>query len=95
MSELLELVTLQAFGGLKNEINERLSNIEYNLLNSVEYSFDTYEIYTVPIRKEDIHIFEMNFKPMLDQKCEINRYNFLEEKKKRWEQFSNKNKFDF
>ena len=81
MSELLELVTLQAFGGLKNEINERLSNIEYNLLNSVEYSFDTYEIYTVPIRKEDIHIFEMNFKPMLDQKCEINRYNFLEEKK--------------
>ena len=50
MSELLELVTLQAFGGLKNEINERLSNIEYNLLNSVEYSFDTYEIYTVPIQ---------------------------------------------
>ena len=81
MSELLELVTLQAFGGLKNEINERLSNIEYNLLNSVEYSFDTYEIYTVPIRKEDIHIFELNFKPMLDQKSEIDRYNFLEEKR--------------
>lgn len=81
MPELFELVTLHTFGELKNEINERLSNIEYNLLNSVEYSFDTYEIYTVPIREEDIHIFELNFKPILDQKYEINKYNFLEEKR--------------
>ena len=54
-----------------------------NVLNSIEYGFDSYDIYTVPIEKSEINIFENYFYPMilkdLDEKELLDSDNFLED----------------
>ena len=80
--QILELVTLHTFREIKNELDTRLFNVANNVLNSIEYSFDSYDIYTVPIEKSEINIFENYFYPMilkdLGEKELLDSNNFLE-----------------
>lgn len=81
--QTLELVTLHTFREIKNELDTRLFNVANNVLNSIEYGFDSYDIYTVPIEKSEINIFENYFYPMilkdLDEKELLDSNNFLED----------------
>ena len=54
----MKITALTTFNNIRNEYMEKLSNIKNDILNSIEYNFKEYNIYTVPVRREDLKIYE-------------------------------------
>lgn len=95
---LIEMVTAATFAGIENEYTEKLFNIKNNILNSIEYGFKEYNIYAVPVRREDLKIYEGYLYPMsldyMKKSDLLNKEMFLKENGLYLEDFFVKENFE-
>ena len=75
--EFVQEVIRYTFGEVNEELNTRFFELQNKIFNSVEYSYDTYDIYTTVINKEELKIFENNFSPVIPE--ELNKTDLLDE----------------
>ena len=95
---LTEMIALVTFNNIRNEYTEKLSGIKNNILNSIEYNFKEYNIYTVPVKREDLKIYEGYLYPVstnyLKKADLLNKDIFMEEDGLYLEEFFVKEDFD-
>ena len=65
---IVELAVLSTLKNIMNEYNTRLEEIKKDILYSVEYSFNLYNIYVVPVSKCNMVIFSGYLYPVYDIK---------------------------
>ncbi len=95
---LMEAITLITFNNIRNEYIEKLAAVKNDILNSIEYNFKEYNIYTVPIKREDLKIYEDYLYPVstnyLKKADLLNKNIFMEEDGLYLEEFFVKEDFD-
>ena len=95
---LMKMTVLATFNNIRSEYIGKLSNIKSGILNSIEYNFKEYNIYTVPVKREDLKIYEGYLYPIstnyLKKADLLNKDIFMEEGGLHLEEFFVKENFD-
>ena len=76
-NELAQEVIKYTFGEVNEELNIKFNELQNKIFNSMEYSYDGYDIYGTVINKEELKIFENNFHPIIPE--DLNITDLLEE----------------
>lgn len=76
-NELAQEVIKYTFGEVNEELNIKFNELQNKIFNSMEYSYDGYDIYGTVINKEELKIFENNFHPVIPE--DLNIIDLLEE----------------
>jgi hypothetical protein len=73
--QLKELAVLNTLKNIRNEYNMRLEQIKNDIFCSVEYSFNFYNIYAVPVLKHDMVMFDSFLYPLINNPEEQNLFD--------------------
>ena len=76
-NDLVQEVIIYTFGYVNEELNKKFSELKNKIFNSVEYSYEEYDIYTTVINKDELKIFENNFSPVIPK--DLSETDLLEE----------------
>ena len=75
-NDLVQEVLKYTFGEVNEELNVKFGELRNKIFNSVEYSYENYDIYTTIINKDELKIFENNFSPVILE--DLKESNLLE-----------------
>ena len=75
--EFVQEVIRYTLGEVNEELNRKFFDLRNKIFNSVEYSYDEYNIYGTVISKDELKIFENNFYPVIPE--DLNVVDLLEE----------------
>ena len=76
-NEFVQEVIRYTFGEVNEELNKKFYELRNKIFNSVEYSYDEYDIYGTVISRDELKIFENNFYPVIPE--DLNEVDLLEE----------------
>lgn len=75
--EFAQEIIRYTLGEINEELNRKFFDLRNKIFNSVEYSYDEYNIYGTIISKDELKIFENNFYPVIPE--DLNMVDLLEE----------------
>ena len=75
--EFVQEVIKYTLGEVNEELNRKFFDLRNKIFNSVEYSYDEYNVYGTVISKDELKIFENNFYPVIPE--DLNVVDLLEE----------------
>ena len=75
--EFAQEIIRYTLGEINEELNRKFFDLRNKIFNSVEYSYDEYNIYGTIISKDELKIFENNFYPVISE--DLNMVDLLEE----------------
>jgi hypothetical protein len=75
--EFAQEIIRYTLGEVNEELNRKFFDLRNKIFNSVEYSYDEYNIYGTIISKDELKIFENNFYPVIPE--DLNMVDLLEE----------------
>ena len=75
--EFAQEIIRYTLGEVNEELNRKFFDLRNKIFNSVEYSYDEYNIYGTVISKDELKIFENNFYPVIPE--DLNVVDLLEE----------------
>ena len=76
-NEFVQEVIRYTFGEVNEELNKKFFELRNKIFNSVEYSYDDYDVYGTVISRDELKIFENNFYPVISE--DLNEVDLLEE----------------